>query len=94
MDQNQEYETGYTMGTIKGEKDSSLLVPPYPNTTEGTEFYKKGYTNGYLMQYTQGLSVKLKASSNNELENLIATRLEEISEYMKLGNQKNRHSQK
>ena len=94
MNENQEYQTGYTMGTIKGEKDASLLVPPYPHTTDGTEFYKSGYTNGYFMQYTQGLSAKLKANSNNELDSLIATRLEEISECMKIENQKERQPQK
>lgn len=91
---NKEYETGYTMGTIQGEKDSNLLLPPYPHTEEGTEFYKNGYTNGYFMQYAQGLSAKLKANSNNELESLIATRLEEISECMKIENQKEHQPQK
>ena len=85
---NQEYETGYTKGTIKGEKDSNFLVPPYPHTEDGTENYKSGFTNGYLMRYTQGLSAKLKTISNNELETLIATRLEEVSNCMSLENQK------
>lgn len=85
---NKEYETGYTLGTIKGEKDSNLLVPPYPHTGDGNEVYKSGFTNGYLMRYTQGLSLKLKTSSNNELETLIATRLEEISNCMKIENEK------
>jgi len=85
---NKEYETGYTMGTIKGEKDSSFLVPPYPHTEDGTENYKSGFTSGYLMRYTEGLSAKLKAGATNEIEALIATRLEEISNCMKIENEK------
>lgn len=85
---NQEYENGYTIGTIQGEKDASLLVPPYPYTEDGTENYKSGFISGYLMRYTQGLSTKLKISSNNELETLIAIRLQEVSDCMCLENQK------
>ena len=91
---NQEYETGYTIGTITGEKDARLLVPPYPYTEEGTEIYKSGFTNGYLMRYTQGLSAKLKASSTNELESLIATRLEEVSNCINIENQKQPQTKK
>lgn len=80
---NKEYETGYTMGQIKGSNDSELLVPPYCYT-DGIEVYKYGYKNGYLMGYVKGLSYKLKNHPNEALQNLISERLDEVSKCMKL----------
>ena len=84
---NKEYETGYTMGTIQGEKDSNLLIPPYPYK-DGEEYFSAGYKNGYLMRYTKGLSAKLSASSNENIKHIIAERLDEVSNCMKLENEK------
>lgn len=85
---NQEYQTGFTMGTIAGEKDSNLLIPPYPYTEVGTEIYKEGFTSGYFIRYTEGLSTQLKSNSNQELQKIISTRLEEIKDYMNNHNKK------
>lgn len=84
----EEYKEGYAMGMISGDKDSDLLISPYPYTTDGTETYQTGYTNGYFMRYAQGLSTKLKANINSEIDEIIAVRLEEISDCMKIENKK------
>ncbi len=84
---NKEYETGYTMGTIRGEEDATLLVAPYPYTS-GEDTFCLGYKNGYIKRYTQGLSAKLKENPEQKVQMIIADRLEEISNCMKLENEK------
>lgn len=84
---NQEYETGRTIGTITGARDANLLVPPYPQVN-GTEMYQTGFRKGYLIGYTQGLSNKLKAGVNNEIQKIIANRLDEVSNCINLENSK------
>lgn len=91
---NEEYKEGYAMGMVSGDKDSGLLLPAYPYTTEGTETYQKGFTTGYFMQYTHVLSTTLKSTQNPEIANIVATRLEEISECMKIENNKKNVSTK
>ena len=84
---NQEYETGRTIGTITGTRDANLLVPPYPQVN-GTEMYQIGFRNGYLIGYTQGLAIKLRAGANSEIQKIIANRLDEVSNCINLENQK------
>ena len=84
---NKEYETGYTMGTIQGQQDANLLIPPHPYK-DGEQFFSAGYKNGYLMGYTKGLSAKLKVSPNEGMKSIIADRLDEVSNCMILENKK------
>lgn len=84
---NQEYETGRTIGIITGSRDADLLVPPSPQVN-GTEMYEAGFRKGYLIGYTQGLSNKLKAGVNNEIQKIIANRLDEVSNCINLENSK------
>lgn len=79
----EEYQTGYTMGQIRGVNDSNLLVPPYPYT-DGKEIYQMGFKNGYLMSYTKGLSNKLKGTVTDELKKIIAERLDDVSHCISL----------
>ena len=90
----EEYIEGYAMGRVEGEKDANMLVTPYPHTEAGTEFYQVGFTNGYFSRYTQGLSALLRQNPNIETSEIIATRLEEISESMILENNKTNESTK
>jgi len=85
---NEEYKEGYVVGMVNGEKDANVIVTPYPHTNDGSEFYQLGYMNGYFMRYAQGLSAILKQNPNKETTEIIAIRLEEISESMKLENEK------
>lgn len=89
----EEYKEGYTMGMVEGEKDANMLVNPYPYT-EGEEIYQLGYTNGYFMRYTQGLSALLKQNPSVEMIEMIALHLEQISECMKIENNKTNESTK
>jgi len=84
----EEYKEGYAVGIVDGEKAASLLLKPYPYSEEGSEYYQMGYTSGYFAQYTQGLSATLKEHSNSEVDEIVATRLEEISECIQNHNNK------
>lgn len=84
----EEYKDGYAVGIVDGEKAASLLLKPYPYTEMGSEYYQMGYTSGYFAQYTQGLSTTLKQNSNSEVDDIVATRLEEISECIQEQNNK------
>lgn len=84
---NQEYETGRTIGTITGARDANLLVPPYPQVS-GTEMYQNGFRIGYRIGYTQGLANKLRSGVNSEIQQIIANRLDEISNCINLENSK------
>lgn len=85
---SQEYETGYTLGKIKGDDDSRLLVSPYPYTEEGSQIYQEGFRNGYFKRYTKGLSNLLKENPSEEAREIIAIRLDEISNLMVTENKK------
>ena len=77
-----DYNAGLTLGNIQGQKDSRLLIPPSPLTKDNDDIYQLGYRNGYYIGYTKGLASMLKANNNNDLKDLIATRLNDVSESM------------
>ena len=79
----QEYETGRTIGTITGVRDANLLVPPTLQVN-GTETYQDGFRRGYLLGYVQGLANKLRSGVNNEIQQVIANRLDEVSNCINL----------
>lgn len=85
-----DYNAGLTLGNIQGQKDSRLLLPPSPLTKDNDDTYKLGYRNGYYIGYTQGLASMLKANNNTDLKNLIAIRLNDVSESMLKENSKDK----
>ena len=84
----EEYNEGYVVGVIDGEKAATTLLKPYPYTEMGSEYYQMGYTSGYFARYAQGLSATLKQNSTSEIDDIVATRLEEISECIQNQNNK------